>query len=479
MALRAASLTALTAALIGCSSLLACSALSDASSQEADHTAGEPTFAAHPWLWADESEDEYKRNAAATSSWEEPEFLPMDHPMAQRLQFWVDRMDAALRAEFPKQLAATPQPRIIIRKTEDKNAWVSFIPVTWEIPARAGADAGAADVDGGDVDAAAPAPGKTVEAILLTDLGRISSLTREGFSRPFDEAKLGELTKFFNGGFEKCRLSVEGGEMVFGDDCVRRGLGAGDRAKKFAYNTTARHITFTSAYILMLENEDRIVSTLAHELGHFYRSHANMPSDVTNYFYAIDQKHAHKPKPAGEYLAQTSKTREKLRSPDYYQDWAEENALMRDQNLGFYTDEQEADELALELLSKVGISGEIAMDKIFVMLKEFGTSGDDALGHDECSKLREAGWKGADGKVASVPVGDPSNAHHSLCFRAFNVAQEIEAHKYQLAERPTPPGGEWSALFDAFAVELGARRAPGPDAGAPDASDAGAADAGN
>ena len=76
--------------------VVACSAVADKiGSSDSDHTEDQPTYAQYKWLWSDETEDEFKSIAKAGSTWSEPEFLPIDHPMAQRLQFWVDKMDEA------------------------------------------------------------------------------------------------------------------------------------------------------------------------------------------------------------------------------------------------------------------------------------------------------------------------------------------------------------------------------------------------
>ena len=56
------------------------------------------------------------------------EFLPLDHPMAQRLQLWTDRLDKDLRTRYPEKLKGTPHPKIIIRKSAEVNAWVSALP---------------------------------------------------------------------------------------------------------------------------------------------------------------------------------------------------------------------------------------------------------------------------------------------------------------------------------------------------------------
>jgi hypothetical protein len=267
---------------------------------------------------------------------------------------------------------------------------------------------------------------------------------------------------------------------VFGDGCTRNAYGA-DRGDRFAYYATAKFITFTSGYIMQLLDEDRIVSTLAHELGHYYRSHANMPTDVVNYFYSLDGAHAHKPPPDPRYLEHTTKAREKLHGSSWYSDWTEENALMAARNLGFYTIEQEADEIALELMSKVGVPPGVAIDKVLNMLKasgEYGGEGEGAIGWTECAMLREHGWKDAEGKPVSVPVGDPSNAHHNLCFRAFNMSREIAAHRYAVAERPTPPGEPWSRLLTRLAAEVDPAPPPPPPP-PPNDGDAGADDAGS
>jgi hypothetical protein len=124
-------------ALLFASSLLACSlAGDDTGSQEAAHTEGQPTYAQYKWLWASDTEEEFKANATSGSFWDTPEFLPLDHPMAQRLQFWLDQMDANLRAKVPDAMKNTPRPRIILRKNSDPNAWVTFMPVAFDVKTR-------------------------------------------------------------------------------------------------------------------------------------------------------------------------------------------------------------------------------------------------------------------------------------------------------------------------------------------------------
>lgn len=473
-------------ALLAGATLLACSITGDdASSQEADHTAGEPTFAQHPWLWADETEDEFRANAAAEAAdpgnWMEPaEFLPLDHPMTQRLQVWTDRLDDDLRARHPDAMKATPKPKIIIRKSPEVNAWVSAIPVAWNVRTRVAGedDAGvAADADtDASIEGGAPPPPApmTASELYVERSGAVwSAWGGAVFERPHDAEKVASFVRFHNENFSKCRLEANSDEIVFSESCAAPNGGlTSRRGEKLAYYATATYVTFTTGFIMRMLTEDRVVATLAHELGHFYRSHANMPTDVVNYFYSLDAAHAHKPTPDPRTIEQTARVRAKIRN--YEVDYTEENALMKERNLGFYTTEQEADEIALELLANIGVPPNVAIDMMLELLKSTTESellaGADAIPWAECVMLRDRGFRDADGKLVTVPVGDPINAHHNGCFRVFNMMRELSAHRYQLGPRQPIVGEEWSTLI----ARLAAEESPSPpppstDAGAPPA----------
>lgn len=475
-------------------SLLACSAIAaDTGTSESNHTEGDPTFAQHAWQWSDETEDEFRKNAVNTSNgWDgAPEFVAMDHPMTQRLQYWVDQLDAALRAANPEALRATPKPHIIIRKSSEPNAWVSFMPVQWNVRTRhaGGVDSGApmtadaavddAAVDGGAGNAPVVAPPPAGDLFLFTN-GRVSSGEVKPFDRPSDAQKLGEFIKFYNDGFATCRLSMDGEVLVLGKECKRYSNVNVDHAEHLAYYATSKYVTITTGYLLELLDEDRVISTIAHELGHFYRSHATMPSDVVNYFYALDDaaNHARKPAPDPRSLEQTLGVREKLRGENSWNlDFSAENALMTEKNLGFYTVEQEADEIALELMAKVGVPGGVMIDKLLVVQKASdGFTDTGVLKWAECAALRERGWRDEAGKPVSVPIGNLTDPHHSLCFRAFNVSREINAHHYATAARPTPPGDAWSTILTRLGAEL--NPAPPPPPPPAPVGDAGAGDGG-
>jgi hypothetical protein len=482
--------TRIAFALLSAATLAACSLSGDdTASQEADHTAGEPTFSQESWLWADETIEEFRADAvsqaADPNSWMGPaDFLPLDHPMTRRLQLWADRFDSDLRARYPEKLRATPQPKIIIRRSPELNAWVSALPVAWNVRTRvageddAGVDAG--DVPGVEADAGAdaaaivggPSPVAPARELYIERTGAVwTGWGGAVFDRPHDAEKLASFVRFHNENFSKCQLTANGSdEIVFSELCAPPAGGLPNRhGERLAYFATSKYVTFTTGYILRMLTEDRVVATLAHELGHFYRSHPNMPSDVLNYFYSLNTAHAHTPPPDPRTIEQTARVREKIRNGEW--DYTAENALMKERNLGFYTIEQEADELALELLSNVGLPPNIALEIDLEVLKMDEEEGrplpPGEIGWSQCVMLRDQGFRDADGKIVSPPVGDPNNAHHNGCFRVFNMLREIQAHRYQLGTRIPIEGEAWSALVTQLGNDA-APTPPAPDAGTSD-----------
>ncbi len=120
------------------------------------------------------------------------------------------------------------------------------------------------------------------------------------------------------------------------------------------------------------------------------------------------------------------------------------------EKLGYYTYEQEADDLATEWLAMLGIQPTALVQKLFGVSRmykplEYNTQYD--FGYEKCKELYDAGWTDAVGEV-QVPIGDFANPHHGRCYRIFNIDREIRAHKYAVdpSARPQGPGGTWQSI---------------------------------
>ncbi|MCX6110661.1 MAG: hypothetical protein NTZ90_13780 [Proteobacteria bacterium] len=123
------------------------------------------------------------------------------------------------------------------------------------------------------------------------------------------------------------------------------------------------------------------------------------------------------------------------------------------QGLGYYTDEQEADELSAEWLAKVGIDPKFAVQRYldFLVSEVSDAHPSTAIsmpGPSECRALYGRGWRDRSGKSIFIPIGDYEDAHHNSCYRAFNLDRDIKAHAYVVApSAPNPPAPSWAELM--------------------------------
>lgn len=108
--------------------------------------------------------------------------------------------------------------------------------------------------------------------------------------------------------------------------------------------------------------------------------------------------------------------------------------------LGIYTDEQEADEVGLELSSRVGIKPE-ALQTGFLKGLEIGEKmrGERSaipgeLDFAQCKAALKEGFK------QFVPIGDYADIHHSACYRVYNAFREAKAHAAALKALPVFSG---------------------------------------
>ena len=103
-----------------------------------------------------------------------------------------------------------------------------------------------------------------------------------------------------------------------------------------------------------------------------------------------------------------------------------------EKKLGIYTEEQEADEMSLEFLSRLGISAEPII-KLFAGFRSlFGVEDiqkfPGTLSSKECMDAYNNGF------IDFIPISDYYDSHHESCFRAYNLHREIKAHKDELAK---------------------------------------------
>lgn len=121
---------------------------------------------------------------------------------------------------------------------------------------------------------------------------------------------------------------------------------------------------------------------------------------------------------------------------------------------GFYSVEQEADDLSTEFLSLVGVNPRALIGTMFesAEVSGFGEAGENDLSVSECRKLLENGWKDSSGKAVQIPIAT-TERHHGSCYRVFNLDNEARRHHYRVDEAQRPAFGEsWESLIGRIAL---------------------------
>ena len=130
-------------------------------------------------------------------------------------------------------------------------------------------------------------------------------------------------------------------------------------------------------------------------------------------------------------------------------------AGFRNQGIGWYTSEQEADEVAPELLASIGIdpSAQQSADLQFLKLEQklrkekgLNTTG---LDYDKCKELSDRRFGFGTPNIDVLGLTDWFDPHHDSCYRAFNTAREIFLHKYSVENEKRPRFKDaWDTLLN-------------------------------
>ncbi|MBS2015372.1 MAG: M48 family metalloprotease [Deltaproteobacteria bacterium] len=154
------------------------------------------------------------------------------------------------------------------------------------------------------------------------------------------------------------------------------------------------------------------------------------------------------------------------------QDESEMVATFRRGKIGLYTAEQEADEVMLELTSRLGLPVERTFEAWLTFMRATEAarpkreasppassatpstgvvSGD--LDATACRALLDAGFTEVDAggrrRDVIVTLGTLDDPHHGSCYRLYNLWREAREHRYEPTGAFTPPaeeGGDWSTL---------------------------------
>lgn len=404
------------------------------------HDVGKPLNDVEARQWRQLSLEEYKKAIGSNIQSMGP-FLPATDAKTVRAQYWLDKIDSMLRAAHP-EMKNVPKPEAVVIQSDNVNAFIASIPICMEFSFKGGS-------------------GKDVKVVALRRNEMVfEEFKSECLSANMDAKAQKEYLTWWTKDFSGCDLKIEGNAVTAGAGCAKYGEIAS--AEKIVLFQTSAKVGFLSD-IFSKMSEGEFVSVVAHELGHYYKSHVTSAASNYNFFYKMGADNlSSRPKADeslrefGEQVLKVSKERMPTGELDGI-DLATRARILSTMdkaikmNLAQYTVEQEADELALEWMSKIGVDASYAVEGQFVLAEIVGGRSKSTgpigwISGSECRASYEKGWKNESGEAMMIPVAD-WDVHHSPCFRAFNMDREIEAHKYPSLTKPLQaPSPAWETF---------------------------------
>lgn len=114
-----------------------------------------------------------------------------------------------------------------------------------------------------------------------------------------------------------------------------------------------------------------------------------------------------------------------------YQDQESLYAMAKNEDLGWYTYEQEADEYGLQFASWIGqVSSDLpSMILNSAFAADIANQRPQTISLDQCRVFMNAGWKDQDGNPMFITT-TLDDAHHNICYRVYNLWKELKAHEY-------------------------------------------------
>ncbi|WP_176736636.1 M48 family metalloprotease [Oligoflexus tunisiensis] len=249
------------------------------------HNLKQPVNSTDSGQWRVLNEDELRRFAQAMFGADASPSLILadDQPEVQKLQGWLDRMDAALRARYPDQLRWAPKPQAKVLNQPEVNAMVSAVPACLDFALRFEGSSG-------------PAANSVLLDRRVRDMKVFGDFCIET-DLTHDQQK--SLLSWWLQPYRGCTIRFEEQTVIAEKGCdfyLAAGPGSIGSASKLMVAQTSSIVWVNSGLLQQLD-EHEVVSVLAHELSHYYMSHGNADPGLYYFFYQLGP-HNSQQKPA-------------------------------------------------------------------------------------------------------------------------------------------------------------------------------------
>ncbi|MEN9810209.1 MAG: hypothetical protein RLZZ488_1776 [Pseudomonadota bacterium] len=369
------------------------------------HKTGNVPLRTEHFLWQKQTLDEFIRDVLPRMfvSAKDSDLVPESDPKSKLIQGAINRAHEYIVKKYPT-LSHVPRPQAALFKDPLPNAFVETVRNCFEKPVLLG---GSAD------------KGEFEDAVRITRNGSIADTESCGTAEP---TLMNEVIQFGNSLSHGCKISEKGSSLALSGNCkINPYFNKFARARRFSFERISSVIYFSTGLFETITDENLVLFIVMHELAHYYRAHPILPeADFITYYSVGEKNTAACPLPDSQLSRMAQE-----------ENWTELTKVMNEKRLGYYTYEQEADELALEFLADLGIPTGIGSEAIMQMLKQTKKVGPSELNYESCSELRKNKWLTADKKSVYVPIGNLADPHHSLCYRAYNLDRERDAHCFK------------------------------------------------
>jgi hypothetical protein len=361
-------------------------------------------------------------------------YLPEGHELSLKASEWVDRLHAAVVRKHPNKMSGIPKPEVIVMKKNSADAFAAKRrTVSYKL------DVLASNVSSESNEL------KETKALYFNDSTK--KLAHNIF--PTDTTIAITNPSGYQTWFSKihapCSMEETGREDIkwaYSSSCeLESYLKPNHWSSEFITTAAPNWIIVTSGLFSVLPNEESFAAVIAHELAHYYRAHVVKDMKHYNHCYMLTDPN-HRPVERQELKTlcrdlQIGRSRAGI-------DPAKAAAQI---GLGVYTIEEEADELALEILSITGIQPIKAVDAWFALFEHSGTEEKPMeIPFAKCKQLFSNNWLDELGQAVAVPLGNYQNTHHSWCFRVFNTTNEIKTHNYQVTNPLSLNQDAWDGI---------------------------------
>jgi hypothetical protein len=261
------------------------------SESELSHDVDQPTRGTQAWNWSEVSDTSYHGVITPLLGLDNGQYLKSDHELTAWVQKWVDLIDTKIRAEHPEKMANTPKPNAKVIKQKSANAFVAPVPVCYNVKVK--------------LKAGTPNGSNTVDNVYLDAKAGEFSAWPEQYTcvtTSNDKEELESFVASYNASSVGCKFQVSAAGVLEGNSkCLRNDdISDAVSAEKIVLLQTANYVTIHTG-IFALMSEEALISVIAHELGHYYRSHVAGAMKDFDFFYTMGaQNTASRPRPEAD-----------------------------------------------------------------------------------------------------------------------------------------------------------------------------------